>query len=212
MQHKFDELNINGSSKGQRIESYRDYFEPMDLSEEELEERVELAEKIAAVIIAIFLLYIANTIETKKLEVIMRERLTLVIKDFFKIEFLTVYLQNYVDTVVKNTIKVTVENKGNDYYTSSERAEFIAANEANALGNYREQIQAVENGFKFKVWVTENDKRVRHTHKAVDGTKIDILKPFIVGNSQMLFPKDMSMSPTAQEVVNCRCHLRYTKY
>ena len=138
--------------------------------------------------------------------------MTLTIKGFFKIEFLNTYLQSYVEKISEEVIRVTLENVNSDYYTSASRAQYIAANEGNLLGNYREQIRAVNDGYKFKGWITENDSRVRHTHKDVNNTKLDILKPFVVGNSRLLFPKDFSMGASASETVNCRCRIRYTKF
>ena len=213
MQHKFDELNINSTSgQKQRISSYREYFEVMDLPEAELEDRIRLAEELEPIFIWLFLLIVGGMYSKYTMQTMLQERLTLTIMGFFKIEFLNTYLQSYVEKISEEVIRVTIKNASDDYYTSVNRAQFISANETNLLGNYREQIQAIENGFRFKVWISEGDERVRHTHKAVDGTKIEILKPFIVGDSTMLFPKDISMRPSAKETVNCRCHLRYTKY
>lgn len=213
MQHKFDELNINNTSgQRQRISSYREYFEVMDLPEEELEDRIALAEELEPIFVWLFLLIVGGMYSKYTMQTMLQERLTLTIKGFFSITFLNTYLQNYVEKISEEVIRVTLENQENDYYTSVNRAQFIAANEGNLLGNYREQIRAVNDGYKFKVWITENDSRVRHTHKEVNNTKLDILKPFIVGNSRLLFPKDFSMGAGAEETVNCRCHIQYTKF
>lgn len=209
MQQKFDELNILKS--GQKIESYRDYFEIMELPEEELEDRIELAEALEPIFIWLFLLIVGGMYSKYTMQTMLQERLTLTIKEFFSITFLNTYLQSYVEKISEEVVRVTLENQEDDYYTSVNRAQYIAANETNVLANYREQIEAVNNGYKYKIWITENDSRVRHTHRDVSNTKLDILKPFVVGNSRLLFPKDFSMGADAKETINCRCHIRYTK-
>ena len=213
MQHNFDELNINSTSgQKQRISSYREYFAPMDLPESELEDRIALAEELEPIFIWLFLLIVGGMYSKYTMQTMLQERLTLTIRGFFSITFLNTYLQSYVEKISEEVIRVTLENQEDDYYTSVNRAQYIAANETNVLANYREQIEAVNNGFQYKIWITENDSRVRHTHKEVHNTKIDILKPFIVGNSRLLFPKDFSMGASAEETVNCRCHIQYTKF
>lgn len=206
----FDKLNNITTER--RITSYREYFAPMDLPEEELEDRITLAEELEPIFIWLFLLVVGGAYSKYTMQTMLQERLTLTIKGFFKIEFLNTYLQSYVEKISEEVIRVTLENVDSDYYTSANRAQYIAANEGNLLGNYREQIRAINDGYKFKVWITENDSRVRHTHKDVNNTKLDISKPFIVGNSRLLFPKDFSMGAGAEETVNCRCHIRYTKF
>lgn len=206
----FDKLNTITTER--RITSYREYFEVMDLPEQELEDRISLAEQLEPIFIWLFLLVVGGSYSKYTMQTMLQERLTLTIKGFFKIEFLNTYLQSYVEKISEEVIRVTLENVDSDYYTSASRAQYIAANEGNLLGNYREQIQAVNDGYKFKVWITENDSRVRHTHKDVNNTKVDISKPFIVGNSRLLFPKDFSMGASAEETINCRCHIRYTKF
>lgn len=57
-----------------------------------------------------------------------------------------------------------------------------------------------------KTWVSRDDNRVRPTHEVADGQTRPIGVPFIVGGSEMMYPKDPSAP--AQEVVNCRCGMR----
>ncbi len=56
-----------------------------------------------------------------------------------------------------------------------------------------------------KRWDTEHDKRVRASHRAVDGRVTDLAQPFLVGGSMLMFPGD-PLGP-ADEVVGCRCDL-----
>lgn len=56
-----------------------------------------------------------------------------------------------------------------------------------------------------KKWVTEQDRRVRPSHEAVDNETIPLASVFMVGGYPMLYPGD-PFGP-ADEVVNCRCDL-----
>lgn len=56
-----------------------------------------------------------------------------------------------------------------------------------------------------KRWDTEHDKRVRHSHREVDGEVRSLTSPFYVGGFPILYPGD-PMGP-ADEVCGCRCDL-----
>lgn len=56
-----------------------------------------------------------------------------------------------------------------------------------------------------KRWLTEVDKRVRATHRAVHGMTIPLTAVFPVGNDLMLYPGDPLAS--VDEVAGCRCDL-----
>lgn len=95
------------------------------------------------------------------------------------------------------------------YWTSSERAKWISANEANAFENYNDFLEAKASGKTKKRWITELDDRVRFTHTLVEGETVDIDGLFFVGGSYMRFPKDAEYDPAPQEVINCRCTVEY---
>jgi hypothetical protein len=56
-----------------------------------------------------------------------------------------------------------------------------------------------------KRWVTEDDDRVRASHRAVDGTQIAADAKFIVGGFPMDYPHDPEAPP--EQTMNCRCDL-----
>lgn len=56
-----------------------------------------------------------------------------------------------------------------------------------------------------KEWRTEEDERVRPSHRAVNGEVRDFYMPFYVGGWPMMFPGDPDGPP--EEVINCRCDL-----
>ena len=64
---------------------------------------------------------------------------------------------------------------------------------ATEYGTYR---TAKDNGFKKKVWITAGDKRVRPSHRAMNGERVGISETFSNG---LEFPFD----------INCRCRVRY---
>lgn len=210
MSRKFDELNNIETEKILSV-PYKEYFEKMEISEEEKEKRIELAEKLEAVFVWLFLLILSGDVSEVVLNTVTKEKIQEVIKEHFKLSDLTAFYKDYAEKVASETVSVTLRNVGTDYFTSLERAMLIAENEANLLSNYEMQFEAVKNGFKFKTWITENDSRVRHTHKELHRAKIDILKPFVVGDSVMMFPKDFTLGASARETVNCRCVLKYSK-
>lgn len=56
-----------------------------------------------------------------------------------------------------------------------------------------------------KRWETEQDQRVRDSHRQVDGTVRDLGMPFYVDGFPMQFPGDPIAPP--ELVINCRCDL-----
>lgn len=96
-----------------------------------------------------------------------------------------------------------------EYWLSINRAISIANNEANTIFNYTSYVDAKDLGRTQKTWLTMLDKKVRDTHEELEGQTIGIDDYFQVGNSQMLFPLDWSMSPNPRETINCRCAVEY---
>ena len=100
------------------------------------------------------------------------------------------------------------------YWLSDDRAQFIAENESNTLLNSAEFIEAKEEGYTHKIWMSYGDDRVRLTHQEVDGAKIPIGAYFDVGRARMLYPKDVTSELSTgaecpEEVCNCRCSCKY---
>lgn len=56
-----------------------------------------------------------------------------------------------------------------------------------------------------KRWDTEQDERVRVSHRAVDGDVLDLGMPFYVDGIPLMFPGDPMGPP--ETVINCRCDL-----
>lgn len=209
-----DELNVSEKShKNLKRISYEEYFGEMELSDEEKKERMVLAGRLEAVFISLFS---SLSGEDGDMDVAYEEACNSYVNianEFISRKETPSALLAHVSAAVLAVIKVVNDNANSDdeWYLSDERATCIAANEANYTGNYREQIEMVKQGYKFKTWHTMMDKRVRHTHKLVDNKTISIFEPFEVGNSLMMFPKDTSLDAESCEIANCRCVVKYSK-
>lgn len=63
-----------------------------------------------------------------------------------------------------------------------------------------------------KVWDSAgNDGRTRDSHLKLDGTAVGLNEPFVspaTGRS-MMFPGDSSMGADGEDIINCRCRVRY---
>lgn len=57
-----------------------------------------------------------------------------------------------------------------------------------------------------KRWDTEQDQRVRESHREVDGRVLDLGMPFYVDGFPLMFPGDPMGPP--ETVINCRCDLK----
>ena len=240
MVFSFDEINAlyEGKYKRKSI-PYEQYFGDMDLSEEQKEKRVLLAEKIEEVILFLFILFdvyeeygeIEESIEFIVYSI--KQKYMDAIKDFFALEdyveesveeletdekepkqkeedALWKYIKEHTEDFIEDYIKTTLKHKNEPYYTSEDRAILTSENEANSISNATEFIEAaLKNGFTKKMWNTEKDELVRHSHALVEGVVLDINTPFVVGDSLMLFPKDTSYDASEQEIANCRCTMTY---
>lgn len=96
------------------------------------------------------------------------------------------------------------------------RSENIARTEtlrAVQAGNFEAYQQAVESGKIAaqnirKVWNSAHDKRVRHTHRELDGESVGLNERFVSSSgAQLRYPLDET-APLA-ETLNCRCNLTY---
>lgn len=56
-----------------------------------------------------------------------------------------------------------------------------------------------------KTWVASLDKRTRHNHAIADGQQRMQNVPFDVGGERLMYPGDMSLSASLNNVINCRC-------
>lgn len=218
-QTNFDELNKLQSSdetvKGKAID-YEQYFGEMELTDEQKEKRIALAKSLDDVFFFLFALInselaLGNELDAIYLISLTDNRLRDVLSEF-GIDKLGAYayLSAYITKAVEDIVNATIKNKEDKYFTSDDRAKYIAENEANSIENYIELQEAIDNGFTKKMWVTMRDRKVRHSHTIVGGEVIGIYDTFKVGVSEMLAPKIL-ISGQDKECINCRCSLKYQK-
>lgn len=85
------------------------------------------------------------------------------------------------------------------------RAETAARSVTNSLCGCEMFEEMKRRGYKYKVWHTITDGKERHSHFVMNGKRVPINEPFIVGGYRMMFPGDVTYNPPLKEVINCRC-------
>lgn len=199
-----------------RAEDYLTYFGDMELSDSEKQSRIALAEEIDDVFFFLFALVLLQKDTNTDFDVDSINETTIrrykdaLTRFGYDLNKANNYLNQYVDESVPPIVETTMERLEDDYYTSDDRAKLIAENEANSVKNYVAFKNALKKGMTHKTWVTKRDMFVRHTHILVDGEKIGINDAFEVGDSLMLYPKDI-INGELKECANCRCVLKFTK-
>lgn len=68
-----------------------------------------------------------------------------------------------------------------------------------------ETLDALNNLFPDKTWITELDNVVREWHLAAHGQKKPTKEPFIVGGELLKYPRDSSLGASTANIINCRC-------
>lgn len=199
----FDELNIL-----RRSTPYEQYFGEMDLSEEEKKRRVAIAEDLEIIFLYFFLLYQENA--DGNYESMIAEKYIEVAKKHLKFAETPAYISDHATEFAENLVRATREHESDKYYVSQDRAMVNSENEANILGNYSLQTEAIKSGKKYKTWFTMADDRVRHTHNEIDRTMISIFDLFQVGDSIMAYPMDTTYNAEEKEIINCRCVVHYS--
>ncbi len=205
--NKIDELNITEPL------SYEQYFGEMEITEKEKKDRIQLAKDMEAAFLLLFAMAVQDDENADSCYQYIDDKYCQIATEYMGVKVTPAYISEYAAQVTKSIVDTTLENIDSEYYLSEERAMLLAANEANSVGNYREQVEMIKNGYRFKTWRTMKDNRVRHTHVRLDENKIGIFEHFDVGDAQMMFPRDTSLGADAfpEEIINCRCSLRYTK-
>lgn len=223
----FDELNTlstTETTKDDRRKATRkkipihDYFENMQISEEEKEKRVRLANLLLADVLFLFALSKRNQDHHYLSEAFQKRYLSSVKKVTEPDQKMQRYIRKVCDSIVDTTLKgqkggLLADSKANQprdpYAVSMDRATNVAENEANTILNGDEYNAAIKNGCTKKRWTSYKDERVRADHADVDGQVVEINRPFHVGEYMMMYPKDDSLGAGLEEIVNCRCSVEY---
>lgn len=204
----FDELNrLNQIHKAI---PYTQYFGEMDLTDEQIEQRISLAEKLEESFL--FVLALVFTMKQYNLVDWAKAR-----KEFEKgyrnvlhsMDVADDYLETYIKSISQEVVASTERNQEDLYYYTSDRAIFMAENESNLVYNHSDFEYAKKSGKKKKRWVAILDHETRETHRAVNGIVLPINEPFIVGSSLMQHAHDASLGASTSELANCRCSTKY---
>ena len=91
----------------------------------------------------------------------------------------------------------------------SKRRQSIATNEARSAFSGGLYLAGLESGIESKVWVTEQDERVRPEHRSLHGKAVPIGDGFKVGGVTLRYPGD-PLAP-AHLAIGCRCTLRFER-
>lgn len=75
-----------------------------------------------------------------------------------------------------------------------------------SLENVRKEPRKI---IPFKAWITRMDGVVRPTHKAALGQRQRDDEPFNVGDSKLMYPRDLSLGASTLETARCRCWVVY---
>ena len=191
-------------------EPFDEYFAPMQISEEQKRKRVELAEELDAVFIALLSEYFyadqLDAVVASDIYDRTREAYLLAIGTAVEVDD---YLYNHGVEVIASTIEVLLRHRDEPYYFSEDRARAIAENDSNSIWNYTEYEDAVKNK-KYKTWRTVMDNRVRDTHVVMNGVTIPINDVFHLEGGDCYFPRDSQLGMDESEIVSCRCSLSFS--
>lgn len=57
----------------------------------------------------------------------------------------------------------------------------------------------------WKEWIATGDNRTREEHANANGQQVPADQPFIVGGEELMYPGDVSLGASPENIVNCRC-------
>ena len=211
----FDEANKlyeQSHAENMRSMPFEQFFGEMDLSETQIRNRISTARRIYsfaldALIALYYMVKEGGWAEYNDIsESMKRSYSNMLLK--LGIPFTAMFQDTHVEEAVADIVNTTLRHTDEDYYFTKDRARLIAENEANSVWNDSEYKDAILTGHTMKTWVTMRDKRVRDTHKDVDGVTIPINDFFHVGEAMLLYPR--YSCPYPEEIVNCRCSVSYS--
>ncbi len=191
---------------------YREYFDVMNLTEQQKKDRIAFAERLEDELFYIFLLFSTLKDYSVTDDKIIVRQLTQAYLDV--VSSFAIPQDDYILEIASlfavDFVRATLKHIEDAWYTSQDRVMYNAENEANTVLNYKDYIDATKK-YKYKTWITENDSRVRETHVPLEGETIPINDLFVVGDALMRYPKDLEYAADSpEEVVNCRCSIKYS--
>lgn len=227
-----DELNILRLINGDTYQRYKKFFSEMDISDDRVENRIVLATAFDTRMLTLLSLalvlwesgqydraimrvrfraaYLGAVEEAGRLDEFAEERAIVFADEVEKTTYDGLREETLVGTIPGGGITPKTIGGDSTPVTSIERVEKISETETAIIENRHEMVGAIEAGKTRKTWVTKRDKRVRKTHKEVDGKTLPIDQPFILSGTEMQYPGDTTNDPPAEEIVGCRCALHFS--
>lgn len=205
----YSELNVIRSM------SFDEFFGAMDLTEEQIDLLIEMAEEFEEDYL-FFITWMEELIDKETTDYKnVKNRFSKTWSDTASKylddeQFIMEYSERFADNAVESTLRHVTE----PWYFSPDRATFNAENEALTVFNRGVFLDAIEQGYTRKTWQSLLDGRERHTHMIADGQTVGMFELFEVGAAHLLYPRDVSdigdgkMHP--REIVSCRCFLTYS--
>ena len=204
----FDELNSLVQNK--RSMDFDIYFGEMELSDEEKQNRIELAKRLEdAFLFVLALLFTMQQQNSINWEIARKEYENRYLNALVGYVTVTQYIQDYVRSISYDIIDSTMNHQNDIYYYSPDRSKYMAENESNFARSYQVNEDAISSGATMKLWMTMRDERVRETHRNIDGQIKPINDLFYVGESLMNYPRDRSLGADMSEIIGCRCSIEY---
>lgn len=215
------EDELNQPSKKYEVIDIDEYFDEIeDLDEEQKEIRKEIATEFKDILKLIFALILAdlrvsNNVNEEFYHSLAKSRFMDVIDRKLPYISVSIYveIEKYINQNIDLIIDSTFRNQEQPFFFSEARATSIAVDDAMASVTIEELQEAKEAGYKYKIWVSMRDRKVRNNHEIADGQKVEIDKPFKVGRCLMQAPlifDENSEYQDAKEISNCRCVLLYS--
>lgn len=207
----FDEVNNINSLEGLKESVYYEYFSKMDLPDDEIAKRIMAAEdfenEFMVVLALALVLYQEGRFERQIIQTRFRDAY-LKVGERYTPDDSWYVLQRAIE-FSNEVADTTEEHLESAYYTSLDRAMRMSETESNVINNYRQFREAEDQGYTKKQWRTMLDKRVRESHKTMQGKTVGLHEYFDVNGYPMSFPADTSFSPPASLIVGCRCSLKF---
>lgn len=205
----WDELNQLVGYK--RSEPFDEYFEPMQISEEQKEERIALAERLYEVFVGLLLeCFYADQLDTVIAADIYDRTRNAYLDAVEGSAVLDDYIYDHAVEIIETVIQVLQRHDDDPYYYSDDRGRVIAENESNLIIGHEELEEAMASGYRYKTWNTIMDGRERDSHAEVNGTTIPIDEPFELAGGLMMQPLDSSLGASDEEICGCRCSCSYS--
>ena len=117
------------------------------------------------------------------------------------------------ERIVVNGVKRPLTNEEiaqrlrGEFFNNNAKVDMIISNEAHRQQELVKEVAAAYQGYKWKIWNTQRDSKVRSSHAKLDKKRVRMSTKFNVGGHKADYPSDPSLPP--DESINCRCFLTY---